>query len=334
MQQVTRQDVARLAGTSPAVVSYVLNNGPRPVAPSTRIRVQDAIETLGYRPNQLARALRSQRSNTIGLVVPDSSEAFFTELVHAVEQAAFAAGSLVLLGNSRFDRRQELRYLESLASMQVSGILLVRSESGESETEGRDLADLGVPAVYLNHRAPRDSGATSVLLANHRGGSTLTEHLIAHGHRRIGCLTGTAPSGPVFDRAEGWAAAMRAAALDPSFVLRTGLDRHSTREQVKAWLQGPEPPDAIVATADGLALDALSAAQEIGLRVPGDLAVVGFGGTGPSAHSWPPLTTIGHPFADFGRLALETLTSVQKQAQSVPDHVLDVDLIVRRSCGC
>jgi len=334
MRNVTRQDVARLAGTSPAVVSYVLNNGPRPVAADTRTRVLKAVETLGYRPNQLARALRSQRSNTIGLVVPDSSEAFFTELVHAVEQAAFADGALVLLGNSGFDRERELRYLESLADMQVGGLLLVRSESGAAKGAGRALSELGVPVVHLNHRAPRGARATSVVLANRAGGRTLAEHVIGHGYRRIGCLTGTASSGPVSDRARGWADAMRAAGLAPSPVLRTGLDRRSTREQVKAWLRGPERPEAIVATADGLALDALAAAQEIGLRVPGDLAVAGFGGTEPAAHSWPALTTIGRPFADFGRVGVETLKSVQRQAERVPDRVLDVELTVRRSCGC
>ncbi|MGH3588203.1 MAG: LacI family DNA-binding transcriptional regulator, partial [Pseudonocardia sp.] len=110
---VTRDDVARHAGTSPAVVSYVLNNGPRPVAAATRARVEAAMAELGYRPNLVAKALRSARSNTIGLVVPDSTESFFTELVHAVERAAHEAGMLVLLGNSGFSRAQEQRYAQA-----------------------------------------------------------------------------------------------------------------------------------------------------------------------------------------------------------------------------
>lgn len=334
VQRITRDDVARLAGTSPAVVSYVINNGPRPVAAATRARVLAAIAELDYRPNLVARALRSTRSNTIGLVVPDSSEAFFTELVHAVERAAFADDSLVLLGNSGFSQAQERRYVETLAGMQVSGLLLVRSEVDVPGAPHTEAARLGVPVVYLNYRAPRNADATSVTLANRRGGRTATEHLLEHGLGRIACLTGISRSGPVADRARGWADAVRAAGGDTSAWVRTGLDRSTSRAQVKAWLQAADRPEAIVATADGLALDAMSAAQELGLRVPEDLAVVGFGATNPAAHSWPPLTTVGRAFDDIGRAAVTTLKAVRSHGRRQPDEVLDVHLIARRSCGC
>ena len=127
--------MARRAGTSPAVVSYVINNGPRPVAAATRARVEAAMTELGYRPNLVARALRSARSNTIGLIVPDSTEPFFTELTHAVEQAAFAQGSLVLLGNSGFSTDVEQRYVEALSGMQVDGLLLIRAEVGRGHVD-------------------------------------------------------------------------------------------------------------------------------------------------------------------------------------------------------
>lgn len=328
---VTRDDVARRAGTSPAVVSYVLNNGPRPVAAATRARVEAAMAELGYRPNLVAKALRSARSNTIGLVVPDSAESFFTELVHAVERAAHAEGVLVLLGNSGFSRVQEQRYVQALAGMQVDGLLLVQAEvAGPAPAP----APSGVPLVYLNHRAPRGAGVPSVVLANQRGGRLATEHLLAHGHRRIGCLTGDVRSGPVADRARGAAAALRRTGLAPSAVVRTGLDRHSTRAQVRDWLSGPDRPEAIMATADGLAVDVLSVAHELGIRVPGELAVMGFGATAPGAHTWPPLSTAGHPLEDMGRAAVATLDAVRRTGAAVPDRVLQVELVLRRSCGC
>ncbi|WP_219416739.1 LacI family DNA-binding transcriptional regulator [Pseudonocardia nigra] len=330
---MTRDDVARRAGTSPAVVSYVLNNGPRPVAPATRARVEAAMAELGYRPNLVAKALRSARSNTIGLVVPDSAESFFTELVHAVERAAHAEGVLVLLGNSGFSRAQEHRYAQTLAGMQVDGLLLVQAEVAEPGPP-LDLSRSGVPVVYLNHRAPRGAAAPSVVLANQRGGRRAADHLLAHGYRRIGCLTGDARSGPVADRARGCAAALRRAGIEPTAVLRTGLDRHSTRAQVRDWLAGPDRPEAIMATADGLAVDVLSVAQELGLRVPGDLAVTGFGATAAAAHTWPPLSTAGHPLEDVGRAAVATLDAVRRDGAAVPDRVLDVELVLRRSCGC
>lgn len=334
MSRVTRDDVARRAGTSSAVVSYVLNNGPRPVAPATRDRVLQAITELGYRPNLVARALRGTRSNTIGLVVPDSRTDFFTELTHAVEHAAFAAGSLVLLGNSGFSVEREHRYLESLASMQVDGLLVARAEVDRAASQVEPVSDTGVPIVYLNHRAPRGSGAASVLLANQHGGRLVTEHLLAHGYRRIGCLTGTARSGPVADRARGCSAALRSAGRSTDLVVRTDLDRHRSRSRIKEWLRHDDHPDAIVATTDGLALDVLSAAQELGLAVPGDVAVTGFGLTTATMRSWPPITTAGHPFDDFGAIAVATLHSAQQQEERLPDRILDVTLHVRSSCGC
>ncbi|MEV6280671.1 LacI family DNA-binding transcriptional regulator [Nocardia sp. NPDC051832] len=331
MQRTTRNDVARLAGTSPAVVSYVINNGPRPVASATRAKVLAAIAALNYQPNLMARALRSTRSNTIGLVVPDSSEGFFTELVRGVERAAFAEGSLVLLGNSGYSQDQELRYARTLAGFQVSGLLLVRSEVDGHHAMG---TEFGVPVVYLNYRAPRGADATSVTLANRQGGRLAAEHLLAHSYRRIGCLTGTSRSGPVAERARGWADGIKAGGGDPTAVRRTGLDRRAARAQVREWLRQPDRPDAIFAAADGLALDVLAAAQESGLRVPDDLAVVGFGATQPAAHSWPPLTTVGRSFDDFGLAAVSTLEAVRAAGVRQPDHTLAVDLVRRRSCGC
>ncbi|MFC9897517.1 LacI family DNA-binding transcriptional regulator [Nocardia sp. NPDC127579] len=331
MQRVTRNDVARRAGTSPAVVSYVINNGPRPVAAATRDRVLAAIAELDYRPNLVARALRSTSSNTIGLVVPDSSEGFFTELVRGIERAAFDEGSLVLLGNSGHSPERELRYARTLAGFQVCGLLLVRAEVAETHTAN---ADFGVPVIYVNNRAPRAAQATSVTLADRTGGRLAAEHLLAHSYRRIGCLTGLAHSGPVAERARGWTTAMRRAGRDVSAVRRTGLDRATARVQVREWLREPQRPDAVFAAADGLALDVLAAAQESGLRVPEDLAVIGFGATRPAAHSWPPLTTVGCSFDDFGRAAVETLRAARAAVELPPDRTLAVELIRRRSCGC
>lgn len=315
------------------MVSYVINGGPRPVAAATRERVEQAIAELDYRPNLVARALRSTRSNVIGLVVPDSSEAFFTELIHAVERAAFDTGSLVLLGNSGFSNAQEHQYAETLTNMQVDGLLLVRAE-----VAGRASAMISgpqhVPVVYLHHQAPGGSEAPSVVLANRAGGRDAARHLLAHGYQSIGCVTGTARSGPVADRARGCADALRAAGVTEQVILRTGLDRTSSRADVREWLGQSSRPRAIVATADGLAMDVINAAAELGLRVPQDLAVVGFGGTRAAEHSWPPLTTIAPSFSDMGSAAVSTLRQVREGAVSVQDRVLGVHLIARETCGC
>lgn len=332
MKQVTRDDVARRAGTSSAVVSYVVNGGPRPVAPETRARVEAAIAELGYRPNLVARALRSTRSHVLGLVVPDSREAFFSELSHAVERAAFEDGSLVLLGNSAFRAGQESHYVESLANMRVDGLLLVRAEvAGRSGAD--DQVHDRIPTVYLHHKAPRSVSATSVVLHNRAGGRLAARHLLEHGYGSVGCLTGTAGSGPVADRARGFVEELRGTgAAGP--VVHTDLDRRHAHRDARDWLRRPDRPRAIVATADGLAFDVLNAAAELGVRVPEDLAVMGFGGTAASAHSWPGLATIAPPFADLAGAALAALHRTRVGEAPAPDSVLEVSLAPRDSCGC
>jgi len=332
VQQVTRDDVARRAGTSSAVVSYVLNGGPRPVAPETRARVEAAIAELDYRPNLMARALRATRSNVLGLVVPDSSEGFFTELSHAVERAAFEAGSLVLLGNSAFSAAQERHYTETLANMRVDGLLVVRAEvAGRSPT--RRVASNQVPTVYLHHRAPKSVRAPSVILDNHAGGRSAVRHLLEHGYGSIGCLTGSARSGPVADRARGCAAELRDTGAAAG-VVRTALDRSRAHHDAREWLRQPDRPRALLATADGLALDVLNAAAELGLRVPEDLAVMGFGGTHAAAHSWPRLATVAAPFTDLANTAVSLLPSPEKDSAPASDRVLEVSLRPAESCGC
>lgn len=332
MQQVTRDDVARRAGTSSAVVSYVLNGGPRPVAPDTRARVEAAIAELGYRPNLVARALRSTRSNVLGLVVPDSSEAFFTELIHAVERAAFDTGCLMLLGNSAFSASQERHYTESLANMQVDGLLVVRAELAGRSAAPETTAGQ-VPTVYLHHKAPRSVSATSVVLDNRAAARLAVRHLLEHGYGSIGCLTGTAEVGPVADRARGCAEELRRTGAAAA-VVHTPLDRRTAHQDIRDWLRQESRPRALAVMADGLALDALNAAAELGLRVPDDLAVIGFGGTQPAAHSWPPLATIAPPFADLASTALSALHQVRSDGAPVPDRVVEVSLAPRHSCGC
>ena len=141
MPKVTRDDVARLAGTSTAVVSYVINNGPRPVAPATRERVLAAIKQLGYRPDRVAQAMASRRTDLIGLIVPDARQPFFAEMAHAVEQAASERGKMVLVGNSDYLDEREVHYLRAFLGMRVSGLILISqglSDNAATEIDAWD----------------------------------------------------------------------------------------------------------------------------------------------------------------------------------------------------
>ncbi|WP_229900911.1 LacI family DNA-binding transcriptional regulator, partial [Streptomyces capoamus] len=151
MAKVTRDDVARLAGTSTAVVSYVINNGPRPVAPATRERVLAAIKELGYRPDRVAQAMASRRTDLIGLIIPDARQPFFGEMAHAVEQAASERGKMVLVGNTDYIGEREVHYLRAFLGMRVSGLILVSHALNDLAAAEIDAWDA---RVVLLHERP------------------------------------------------------------------------------------------------------------------------------------------------------------------------------------
>ncbi|MFE4641242.1 LacI family DNA-binding transcriptional regulator, partial [Streptomyces sp. NPDC056730] len=187
MAKVTRDDVARLAGTSTAVVSYVINNGPRPVAPATRERVVAAIKELGYRPDRVAQAMASRRTDLIGVVVPDARQPFFAEMAHAVEQAAAERGKMVLVGNSDYRNEREVHYLRAFLGMRVSGLILVSqgpSERAAAEIEAWDAR------VVLLHERPEGIDDVAVVTDDIGGAQLATRHLLEHGHPYVACLGG------------------------------------------------------------------------------------------------------------------------------------------------
>ena len=184
---VTRKDVARYAGVSTAVVSYVVNGGPKTVAPATEAKVQDAIRVLGYRPNAAARALKLGSSETIGLVIPDNSNPFFSLLAHAVEDAAGELGYALFLTNSDGDLAKERRHIRNLAARQVDGVVLA---SVLFEPDLADLESAEIPSVLLSH-SEEPAGFNSVGVDLAAGARIAVEHLIGHGHTNIGLAMGT-----------------------------------------------------------------------------------------------------------------------------------------------
>lgn len=223
MAKVTRDDVARLAGTSTAVVSYVINNGPRPVAPATRERVLAAIKELGYRPDRVAQAMASRRTDLIGMIVPDARQPFFAEMAHAVEQAAAERGKMVLVGNSDYRDEREVHYLRAFLGMRVSGLILVSqgpSERAAAEIEAWDAR------VVLLHERPEAIDDVAVVTDDVGGAQLATRHLLEHGNAYVACLGGTeeTPSvgDPVADHVEGWRRAMHESGRSTEGLLLPG----------------------------------------------------------------------------------------------------------------
>lgn len=329
---VTIHDVARRAGVSTSTVSHVVN-GTRFVSDGTRARVEDAIRTLGFRPNALARSLRRGRSHTLGLILPDSANPFFAEIGRELETSAFEAGLSVVLCNTEGDREKERLYAGVLARNQVDGIVLVattdRSAFLRTELAGR------LPLVILDREASRP-GLDCVVADHFRGGGLAARHLVALGHRRLACIAGPAGLSSAEQRLAGFRKALQEAGTGDRNAAVCHGDFHpaSGWDLARKLLRGPQPPTAVFACNDMMALGVLRAAHELGHRVPDDLAVVGYDDIELSRYSVPALTTIAQPKREMAREALNLLLRrIDEEKVGPQKRKMPVSLLVRQSCG-
>jgi LacI family transcriptional regulator len=326
---VTRKDVARYAGVSTAVVSYVVNGGPKKVAPATEARVQDAIRVLGYRPNAAARALKLGSSETIGLVIPDNSNPFFSLLAHAVEDAAAHLGYALVLTNSDGNLAKERRNIRNLAARQVDGVVLA---SVLFEPDLADLEAAEIPSVLLSH-SESPMVVTSVGVDLVEGARTAVEHLVWHGHKNIGLAMGTTTGNEPDGREEGWLQALREAGLPEGPIARSEFTREGGYAAGKRLLASGNRPTAIFASSDMQSVGILRALHEAGLSVPGDIALASFDGTVEAEYSWPPLTTVEQPVRAMAEAAVRALVGADR-GEPARHRVFPTRLLVRQSCGC
>ncbi|MCS3842880.1 LacI family DNA-binding transcriptional regulator [Microbacterium sp. AK031] len=324
----TGRDVAALAGTSTAVVSYVFNNGPRNVSPETKERVLAAAAQLNYRPNALARALSFGRTATIGLIVPDIANPYFGELAGALEDAAIERGDLLLIGDSRLNTAREARHIAAFVERRVDSVVMV---SLLDEPDFSAFQQASIPVVAL-HPLASDSQVSSVTIDYESAAEAATSHLTEHGFESIGLLNGPAQSVGADQHRRGF---LRAIAASGREIRHEERNSDSSRAAASAvsipWLESSDRPRAITCATDEQANGVLHAAYLLGLRVPQDLAVIGFDGTEHSEFTVPPLTTVRQPIRAIAARSIEILTG----DTAVPVHEFaDHELVVRDSCGC
>jgi LacI family transcriptional regulator len=333
-KSVTRDDVARAAGVSTATVSYVVNNGPRPVSEETRKKVLKVIKNLGYRPNTIARNLRRQRTSTLGLILPDTYNPYFAEVARAVEQTAFDRGFTVILCHSDYTLERELHYVDVLQAERAAGVIWFPA-TGNAEP-GNRLAEYDIPLVVLD-RSVEGMQASAVVADNFRGGYLATQHLIDLGHHRIGCITRPFELHHSQERARGYRAALEDHGFSPDerLTVRGGFRLDDGCQAARTLLSMELPPTAIFAYNDFMAIGALRAAVECGLKVPEDLSIVGFDDIPQSAFTCPALTTIRLPKHEMGCKGAELLLDLidGKSPPAERSAPLDVKLIVRESSG-
>lgn len=300
-RSVTRADVARLAGVSPAVVSYVLTGSARPVSDAARARVVAAVDALDYRPNAAARALSRGRSSLIGFIVPDQRNPFFAGMVALVDRAARTHG-LTVLNLSAHERRSGVEEIEGLTAQPLEGII---SADVLTPQELRVIERGRTPLVYLNQFRAQPGHPT--LGTDYVAAARLaTEHLLALGHRRMAFVGSASRVDP---REAGWRRALGDAGVPAGPVFHS---EWSLEGGYQAGLRLAERRDEITAVfvaSDQMATGAMAALHSRGIGIPDDISVVGFDGTPEAAYTWPALTSVTQSIEEMTHDAVALLAA-------------------------
>ena len=329
----TLLDIAADAGVSRATVSLVIRNVPR-VTNATRKRVLRSIERLGYVYNRGAASLRMQQSNAIGLIVSDITNPFFAEAILAIEERLATAGFVTLLGNTSEDRAKEDRLLKTMREFPADGLLICPALDEHSPQRPPPL-NVGrvLPVVAFVRRAP---GLDYAGIDNAQGAQSAVDHLCRIGHRRIAFLGGNPQRSTGEERLQGYRLALARWELpfDPLLVLPSVPNRRGGFTGVNKLLELNDRPTAALCFNDVVALGAMEALHQLGLKPGADFGVVGFNNIPEAAQSVPELTTVDTVPRQLGEAAAELLLKrIERPAAPKQTVILEPRLVIRGSCG-
>ena len=329
----TVRDVAKLAGVSPITVSRVINNAGY-ISEETRGHVEEAIRQLGYVPNSLARSLRLRQTNTLALVLTDITNPFWTTVVRGVEDAASDAGYNVILCNTDESEIEQEKYLNVLLQKRVDGVLLVPVRCTRETV--RVIQDQNVPLVVLDRHIPGVE-IDSVRCDSEGGGYALVRLLLSHGHRKIAMLSGPQGVSSADDRVAGYQRALAEAGLNyqDELIFYGEFTQQSGYEMMKNGLAVQPRPTAIFAANNFIAMGAFKAVRDAGLKVPDDIALVGFDDLPLELIIDPFFTVAAQPAYEMGKRATELLLArvVGQAPAACQEIILPTEIIVRRSSG-
>jgi len=328
--RVTIRQVAELAGVSIATVSRVLN-GRADVSEETRQVVTQVARDQGYGPRRPHQAA-ARSTGLVGVTMPFTDPAYFACILSGAAEALYERDMRAVLCPTRHEHDREVSLLDRLARGETDGALLVQPE--ESNDELRQLTSHGYGFVVIDPLHPLDEGIPVVSAAHASGANQATRHLLELGHRRIGVITGPPDGVASASRLQGYHAALAAAGVMPDPALEVAADFVVDGGVLGAGrlLALPDPPTAIFAFNDSLAIGAFQAARTRGLRLPADLSVVGFDDTRDASIAYPALTTVRQPLAELGRMAVTLLHQLLERQSFEPLQVeLATRLVVRES---
>jgi len=337
MKKITIKDIARIANVSHTTVSRALNNKSR-INSETKVRILSIANELNYRPNFIARGLVMKRTKTLGLVITTIANPFYNELAQGIEATASGLGYNIIFCSTHSDLSAEKQYIEMLRSKGVDGIIFSSAHMDDPNIVA--LAEEAFPIVLVNRRTYHPlvkEKVDYVGVDNILGGFLAIEHLIRLGHRRIGVIGGSSESSVGLERLEGGKKALEAYHLEQSDDYFLGGDflKESGYQGGKRFLKMAEPPTAIFTTNDYMALGAYQAISENGVRIPEEMALVGFNDIEFSAMRGIELTTIGQKKYEMGAIAVKILVEriEGKEVEPSKEIILEPELIIRKTCG-
>jgi LacI family transcriptional regulator len=331
---LTMKEVAAYVGVSTATVSRVLA-GKGGVRPELEQRVRQAIEELGYRPNQAARRLRERKAKIIGVLVTDIQIPFFASIVVGIDRILQAAGYLPLLGNSFDSLASEQAHLNNFLSEGVSGVIFAAVNS-QDVSNYYHLRDAGIPLVAID-RTPGDLQVDTVQVANLQAASQAISHFIQERHRRIALIAGPNQISTAAERQAGYEQALHAAGLplDPALIQVGGYTLDGGYRAMRTLMENPDRPTAVLIANNVMTLGALQYINEQAFEIPCDIAIIGYDDMPWAASLRPPLTVVAQPDAEIGVMAGRLMLDRIHQPESSIKHItLEARLVLRASCTC
>ncbi|NOX38268.1 MAG: LacI family transcriptional regulator [Calditrichaeota bacterium] len=336
-KRVTLKQIAQEVGVSVMTVSRALNNHSN-VDERTRQRILETARRLGYTPNHIAKSLVLKKTFTIGVVVPEITHSFFPEVIRGIEEVAYDAGYQLILTHSAEDFERELKAIQTLEAKRVDGILISTAQTVADYEGYRRLIDMNYPIVFYD-RCVEGIGASCVSINDEESAEAITQHLLAHGYKEIAHLCGPQKVSIGRSRLAGFRKALQRAQVPvrEEWIVESGFHEEGGYRAMKRLLEqsGNGYPRAVVAVNDPAAFGAMQAIQEAGLRIPEDIAIVGFSDDIRAALMPAPLTTVRQPAYEVGRRAARKLIDIiEEKNTAVEEIVVQTEIVVRRSCGC
>ncbi len=335
MGHLTLKDLARKLGLSASTVSRALHDHPD-ISDATKRLVLDSAKEHSYHPNPIAQSLQRKRSNTIGVIVPEIRHNFFATVVSGIEEVMYEAGYIIMVCQSNESITREKVNAKALAANRVAGLLLAISLETLNCDHLKEVIRLGIPLVQFD-RVVEDLETSKVVIDDFNAAYKATVHLIETGYKRIGFLNAREGIALNSLRFDGYLQALKDNGMQyyPELLVKTdGCREEDGRKGAESYLKMVNPPDAILAINDPVAVGAFCRFREAELRIPQDIALVGFSGSPESALIEPALTTVSQPAFEMGKAAAKLLLKQleSKENNFIPETVvLDTQLLIRGS---